>query len=107
MRGDGASTARHCGNGGDIQIPEDGHRDRAGNGCRRENKQVWVLTFLAQRFALVHTKPVLFVNNYQPEVGEADGVREQRVGANNEVGGPGGSRQQGFLFCGSRQSTRK
>lgn len=72
---------------GGLQVAEDGHRDRTGNGGGRHDQEVRRLLPLGtQRVALFHAEAVLLVDDDQAEVVELDLVLDQRVGADDDPG---------------------
>jgi len=72
---------------GNLQIPEDGHGDRARNRGRGHHQQMrHQLGPALQHRALFDTETVLFVDHDESEIGERDRLRQQRVGAHDDAG---------------------
>lgn len=87
MAGDGRAAGGELVEDGGLQVAEDGHRDRTGNGGGRHDQEVRRLLPLGtQRVALFHAEAVLLVDDDQAEVVELDLVLDQRVGADDDPG---------------------
>ena len=78
---------------GHVQIPVHQQRQGAGDGCGGHHQQVRVLPFGGQFAPLSHAEAVLLVGDHQPQAAKLGGIRQQRVGANRDLGLAGG---QGF-----------
>jgi hypothetical protein len=71
-------------NGGDIQVSEDGHRDRARNGRRREHQDMRRGSLRAQGLALLDSEAVLLIDDDETEVGERRRRAQQGVCAHHD-----------------------
>jgi len=88
VRRDRRTPPRQLRQGGDLQVPVDGHGHRTRDGRRRHDQHVRRLFGLrAQRVPLLDTEPVLLVNHHQAEVGEVDTLVQQGVRAEDDAGG--------------------
>jgi len=71
---------------GDLQIPEDGHRDRARNRGRGHHQQVRHQCGPAlQHRTLLDTETVLLIDHDQSEIGERHRLRQQRMGTHDDA----------------------
>ncbi len=91
---------------GGLQVPEDGHRDRARDRGRGHHQQVRGLLPLGpQRVALLHAEAVLFVDHDQAEVVELHLVLDERVRADHDAGLSGDQVEQGLAARGHPHGT--
>ena len=96
MRRDVGAARRLVAQHGCLEVSEDGHGHRARDGRRGHDQEVGgPIAPRAERVALFDAEPVLLVDDHEPEVGELDGLPEERVGADDDPGGPRGGLGEG------------
>ncbi len=70
---------------GNVHISEIGQHQRARDRCRRHHQNVDGLALAGKRQSLVHTEPVLFVDDGEPKVAKLDLFLEQRMSPDKDV----------------------
>src|SRR5688500_6748309 len=78
---DRVPPGRQLVDGGDVEVGEISHRERAGDGRRAHHELVWYdhARFLAQREALLDAEAVLLVDYHEPEARERRILLDERV----------------------------
>lgn len=100
VAGDGRAAGRELVQYGGLQVAEDGHGDRTGNGGGRHDQQVGRLLALgAEGVALLDPEAVLFVDDDQAQVVEPDLVLDQGVGADHDAGLAGDEVEERLAAC--------
>ncbi len=69
----------------EVPDPGDGHLQGARDGRRREGEDVDLAAELLEGLLLAHAEALLLVDDEQPQVGEDDILREEAVGADEDV----------------------
>ncbi len=64
---DRGAPCRPFGDGGDLHLPIQGQRQRAGNRRGRQDEEIRMLSFGHQGLALVHPELLLFIDDRQPQ----------------------------------------
>ena len=100
---DAGAAGRHGADRGDIEVTEDGHRDGARNGSRRQDEHMRAGALRTQRLALLDAETVLLVDDDEPEVGERRGGAQQRMGADDDPRLAGCRAQRRLTTFGRRQ----
>ena len=100
---DGSAAAGEFVEGGVVEVAEEGHGDGAGYGGGGHDEEVGggvVFAFGAEAVALFDAEAVLFVDDDESEVEEFDGVLDEGVGADDDVGVAGDDGKEGVVFLG-------
>ena len=77
-------------NEGEVEIAELGQAEAAGNGGRRHHQCVGQSALFAEPGPLPDAKPVLLVDDHQPQFRELDPLLDEGLGADDELGRPVG-----------------
>ena len=82
---DGQAFLRRRGNDGKIADAFEAHGQRARNGRGGQREHIDFGTQVLERFFLAHAEAVFLVDDHQPEVAEFHVLRQQFVGADDDI----------------------
>ncbi len=82
---DGQALVGRGVDGGDVAYAGQRHVERAGDGCGGEREHIHFGAQLFEMLLVGHAEALLFIDDHQPEVFEADILADEAVGADDDI----------------------
>jgi len=83
-----------------VEIAELGEAQTAGDRCGGHHQGVGQPALFPKSGALANSKPVLFIDHHQPQVGELHPLLNEGLGADDQLGRPVGDLAEGLAALG-------